>query len=75
MSYAGGILDDDDCLNVNYVDHAVAVIVYGTEDGIEFWLVRNSCRTSWGEDGYVRMISNKENKFLIASNAFVAVDS
>ena len=40
MSYAGGILDDDDCLNVNYVDHAVAVIVYGTEDGIEFWLVR-----------------------------------
>lgn len=69
--YAGGILDDDGCLKVNYVDHALAVVGYGTEGGIDFWIVRNS----WGEDGYVRMISNRGNKCLIASIAFVAVDS
>lgn len=70
-SYAGGILDDDGCLKVNYVDHGIAVVGYGTEGGIDFWIVRNS----WGEDGYVRMISNRGNKCLIASVAFVAVDS
>lgn len=40
MSYAGGILDNDQCLD--YTDHAVAVVGYGSENGIDYWIVRNS---------------------------------
>lgn len=37
MSYAGGILDDDDCLGqFKVIDHAVAVVGYGTENGVDF---------------------------------------
>lgn len=74
MTYTGGILDDDDCVSFPYSDHAVAVVGYGSENGIDFWIVRNSWGSSWGEDGYVRMIRNKDNKCLIASDAFIAVD-
>ena len=74
MSYTGGILDDDDCVSFPFCDHAVAVVGYGSENGIDFWIVRNSWGSSWGEDGYVRMIRNKDNKCLIASDAYIAVD-
>ena len=72
MSYSGGILDNDDCAEI---DHAVAVVGYGTENGVDFWIVRNSWGSSWGENGYVRMIRNKNNQCEIASIALVAIDS
>ncbi|KAK8846156.1 hypothetical protein M9Y10_020161 [Tritrichomonas musculus] len=74
MSYAGGILDDDDCLFAQ-IDHAVACVGYGSENGVDYWIVRNSWGTKWGEQGYVRMSRNKSNQCSIASEAFVAIDS
>lgn len=74
MSYSGGILDDDECLGqFKAIDHAVGAVGYGTENGIDFWIVRNSWGTELGEEGYIRMIRNKGNKCFIASEAFVAV--
>lgn len=72
MVYSGGILDIDEC---GIVDHAVSVVGYGSENGIDFWMVRNCWGSYWGENGYVRMIRNKNNQCSIASMAFVAVDS
>ena len=67
--YSSGIYDPVLCSSTN-LDHAVGLVGYGTESGTDYWLVRNSWGTSWGEQGYIRMIRNSNNKCGVASMAF-----
>lgn len=53
QSYSGGILDSSAC--GTSLDHAVEIIGYGSENGVDYWTVRNSWSSSWGEQGYVRI--------------------
>jgi len=54
--YESGIIDASSCgLNL---DHAVQLVGYGEENGKDYWLVRNSWGTSWGEAGYVKLERN-----------------
>jgi len=53
--YTGGIADPKDC-DPSGIDHAVNIIGYGEEDGTKYWIIRNSWGTSWGEDGYYRIV-------------------
>jgi cathepsin B len=36
--------------------HAVEFIGYGTEDGVDYWIVKNSWNPSWGDNGYFKII-------------------
>lgn len=54
QSYSSGILTDGIKCGTN-LDHAVEIVGYGTDNGIDYWKVRNSWGSSWGESGYVRI--------------------
>ena len=70
--YFGGVLKTLDGLlcssNPSKMDHGVAVVGYGTDNGVDYWIVKNSWGSSWGEKGYVRLIRGK-NACGIANSA------
>ena len=60
QSYQSGILDTT-CSEDN---HAVVLAGYGrTDDQKEYWIVRNSWGSSWGEEGYVRVARDDSNNY------------
>ena len=55
MYYTSGVLDSTKC--GTRLDHAVLVVGYGIDapTGLEYWTVKNSWGTSWGEAGYIKL--------------------
>jgi len=69
-SYKTGVYTDPTCGNtLRSLDHAVLVVGYGTENGQDYWLVKNSWSTLWGDKGYIKMARNWGNMCGIALKA------
>jgi cathepsin L len=61
MLYDSGIISKKEC-KYEELDHAVLAVGYGTEDGTDYWIVRNSWGEDWGENGYVRFAAEKNGR-------------
>ena len=52
-SYSGGVFAG---CNSDSINHAVVVVGYGTtEEGLDYWLVKNSWGPGWGDQGYIKI--------------------
>jgi len=54
QNYKSGVLTPQNCNCGTNIDHAVLLVGWGvTSDGTEYWIVKNSWGSSWGNQGYV----------------------
>jgi len=80
--YSGGVLHDipgktpcsDD------TDHSVLLVGYGKQDGLDYWLIKNSWGSDWGEKGYAKVLRGKPNSTMgecgiRSDSAYPTVDS
>ncbi|XP_077320362.1 cathepsin K-like [Lithobates pipiens] len=65
--YKSGVYYDCNCRS-NITDHAVLAVGYGTENGADYWLLKNSWGTGFGEQGYIKMARNRCNHCGITNN-------
>ncbi|KAK3034505.1 hypothetical protein RJ639_032494 [Escallonia herrerae] len=54
--YKEGVYTSDHCGKTPMdVNHAVLAVGYGVENGVPYWLIKNSWGASWGDNGYFKM--------------------
>ncbi|KAL2093004.1 hypothetical protein ACEWY4_010316 [Coilia grayii] len=74
MHYKQGVYTSTKCHNTtDMVNHAVLAVGYGTENGLPYWIVKNSWGTEWGMDGYFYIERGKNMCGLAACSSYPVV--
>merc|ERR1711948_243700 len=61
MSYKSGVYSKHKYEFIPEGGHAVKIVGYGTLDGVDYWTVANSWGTTWGEEGFFRILRGKDH--------------
>jgi len=71
--YSGGVLDNAAC--GTRLDHGVLLVGYDTDKptGKDYWRIKNSWGTSWGEAGFVRFVRGKNQCGLTQMSSYPGV--
>lgn len=54
------------------LNHGVTIVGYDVENGVKYWLVKNSWGSTWGEDGYIKIKRGSSDKSGICGIALEA---
>ncbi|CAD6219061.1 unnamed protein product [Miscanthus lutarioriparius] len=58
--YKSGVYTSDSCGTTPMdVNHAVLAVGYGIENGVPYWLIKNSWGADWGDEGHFKMEMGK----------------
>lgn len=66
--YSSGILEDNSCSSVG-LNHGVLLVGYGSEDGKDYYIIKNSWGAYWGENGFFRLGNRGSNPCGIIKDA------
>ena len=60
-AYTGGVFEDT--TGCTSLDHSISIAGYGTDaaTGKDYWVIRNSWGTYWGEQGWARVVRGTNN--------------
>merc|ERR1711972_711931 len=70
--YSGGVYVSSSCSSTR-LNHAVTAVGYGNLSGQDYFTVKNSWGTAWGDNGYILMAANRNNQCGVAATPAYAI--